>query len=93
MRRAIRQGVDKSTGHCYTPRPCTTGSPNVFINKIPATRAGDYYPTHCCSGTCHDGVATSTSNVFINNRPLHRSGDPITCGDIAFHGSPNVFIN
>jgi|APGre2960657404_1045060.scaffolds.fasta_scaffold55971_3 uncharacterized Zn-binding protein involved in type VI secretion len=93
MRRAIRKGVDKSTGHCYTPRPCVTGSNNVFINKIPATRVGDFYPTHCCGSSCHSGNATSTSNVFVNNRPIHRSGDPITCGDTAFNGSPNVFIN
>ena len=93
MRRAIRKGIDFSTGHCYDPRPCTTGSPNVFINGIPATTAGDYYPIHCCGASCHDGVALSTSNVFINNKPMHRSGDPISCGDTAFHGSPNVFIN
>lgn len=93
MRRAIRKGVDISTGHCYSPRPCITGSENVLINNIPVCRAGDYYPNHCCGSSCHDGVATSTSNVFVNNRPLHRSGDPISCGDVAFHGSPNVFIN
>jgi uncharacterized Zn-binding protein involved in type VI secretion len=93
MRRAIRQGVDISLGHCYSPRPCSTGSENVFINAIPVCRAGDYYPTHCCSGHCHDGFATSTSNVFVNNRPVHRSGDEISCGDIAGHGSLNVFIN
>ena len=71
MRRAIRKGVDISTGHCYSPRPCITGSENVLINNIPVCRAGDYYPNHCCGSSCHDGVATSTSNVFVNNRPLH----------------------
>lgn len=93
MRRIIRKDVDVSTGHCFTPRPCITGSPNVFVNSIPATRAGDYYPTHCCGSKCHDGFATSTSNVFVNNKPIHRSGDAITCGDFAFNGSPNVFAN
>ena len=68
-------GIDKSTGHCYTPRPCKNGSENVFINNIPATREGDYYPTHCCGPLCHDGLATSDSNVFVNNKPIHRSGD------------------
>ena len=93
MRRAIRKKVDVSTGHCYSPRHCVTGSPNVFVNKIQLTRLGDHYPTHCCGPSCHDGKAMTDSNVYANNRSVHRSGDPITCGDTAAHGSPNVFIN
>ena len=93
MRRAIRKGVDISTGQCYTPRPCVTGSPNVFINNIPATSVGDFYPVHCCGDSCHSGTALSTSNVFVNSKKIHRSGDPISCGDTAINGSPNVFIN
>jgi uncharacterized Zn-binding protein involved in type VI secretion len=93
MRRAIRQGQDVSLGHCYPPRPCVTGSPNVFINSIPATTEGGYYPYHTCGDSGHDGYATSTSDVFVNNKRIHRSGDPITCGDTAFNGSLNVFIN
>ena len=93
MRRIIRKKVDISTGHCYSPRPCITGSPNVFVNNISATRAGDFYPNHCCGPSCHTGNAQSSSNVFVNNRPVHRSGDPVSCGDTASNGSPNVFAN
>jgi uncharacterized Zn-binding protein involved in type VI secretion len=93
MRGVIRKGVDKSTGHCFTPRPCITGSKNVLVNNIPVTRSGDYYPKHCCGKKCHDGRAVSKSNVFVNNKPIHISGDQISCGDTAFHGSPNVFVN
>ena len=93
MRGVIRKGVDKSTGHCFTPRPCITGSKNVLVNNIPVTRSGDYYPKHCCGKKCHDGRAVSKSNVFVNNKPIHISGDRISCGDTAFHGSSNVFVN
>lgn len=93
MRRAIRKGVDKSRGHCFYPVVPIQGSPNVFVNGIPLVRAGDAYPTHCCGTACHAGKATSTSNVIVNFKPAHRFGDPLTCGDHASHGSPNVFIN
>lgn len=93
MRRVIRKGIDKSTGHCFTPRPCITGSNNVFVNNISVTRNGDFYPKHCCGKICHTGNAVSRSNVFVNGRSIHISGDRISCGDTAFHGSPNVFVN
>jgi uncharacterized Zn-binding protein involved in type VI secretion len=91
--KVIRKDVDFSLGHCFFPRPSIEGSNNVFANNIPVVRAGDYYPTHTCGSSSHDGRATSTSNVFVNNKPIHRSGDAITCGDTAFNGSPNVFAN
>lgn len=93
MRRVIRKDVDISFGHCFSPRPCVTGSNDVFVNNIPVCREGDYYPTHCCGSSCHDGVAVSASNVFVNNRKIHRFGDRISCGDTANNGSLNVFAN
>lgn len=93
MPAACRKG-DMSAGHCYSPRANTEGSPNVFINGIPAHREGDYWPTHCCGDSCHDGVLASGSpNVFVNGKELGRIADPITCGDIVAQGSPNVFVN
>lgn len=91
--RVIRKGVDYSLGHCFNPRPAVEGSSDVFCNNIPVVRAGDYYPVHSCGSKSHDGRATSSSNVFVNNKPIHRSGDPITCGDTAFNGSSDVFVN
>ena len=97
----IRQDCDPSCGHCYTPRPAVTGSPNVFANHNNGcssgnvVRVGDYYPTHCCPSVgCHDGVASQGSpNVFANGIAVHRNGDAISCGDTACNGSGNVFIN
>ena len=87
-----RLGVDPSAGHCFTPRPTDTGSPNVFINGISCNRISDHYPTHCCGPTCHDGVASvGSSSVFTNGLAVHRIGDGISCGDISASVSPNVF--
>jgi uncharacterized Zn-binding protein involved in type VI secretion len=93
MRGIIRTGIDFSTGHCFFPRPCITGSKNVMVNFIGACRVGDYYPYHKCGLSGHDGFALSKSNVFVNNRPVHRKADPVSCGDFAGLGSPNVFAN
>lgn len=93
MRGIIRKGVDISTGHCFFPRPCITGSPNVLVNNIPACSKGDFYPFHTCGKSGHAGNALSSSNVFVNNKPVHRSRDPVSCGDFAGLGSPNVFAN
>lgn len=94
MPAVIRLGADDSAGHCFSPRPPDSASPNVFSNNIPQVRLSDHYPTHCCGPACHDGNASQGSpNVFVNNLPIHRAGDAISCGDTAANGSPNVFAN
>lgn len=63
----IRQGVDKTVGHCFPPVPFLKGSPNVLVNGISAVFEGSPIPKHCCGKKCHTGVAKSTSpNVFVN---------------------------
>lgn len=91
---ACRLG-DMSAGHDgYNPRPNVGGSPNVFINGIPAHRVGDLWPTHNNPFAPHEGVlAQGSPNVFVNGMPLGRVGDKISCGDTVAQGSPNVFVN
>lgn len=88
MPAAARQS-DMCTGHpgCK-PRPALTGSPNVFINGLPAHRLGDQWAKHCG----HTGVlAAGSSSVFVNGLALGRVADPISCGSLIASGSPTVF--
>jgi hypothetical protein len=89
---ATRLG-DLTIGHCFFPVPLIEGSPNVFINNIPAGRVGDKYPPHTCGKATHQGkIAKGSNKVFINNISAARIGDPLTCGDTVGRGSYNVFI-
>ena len=90
----VRLG-DTGSGHgCFPPRVNDQGSPNVFVNGIPAHRLGDHWTVHCCSGSCHDSVmAAGSPNVFVNGLPVARIGDGVACGSVAAQGSPNVFAN
>lgn len=95
MAQAVRKG-DMCGGHDgFVPRPNDEGSPNVFINGIPAHRQGDHWQTHCNGvPSCHDSVAGEGSpNVFVNGKPLMRVGDKTVCGSPIVTGSPNVFVN
>lgn len=93
MPAATRLG-DICTGHgCYPPRVNDSGSPNVFINGLPAHRLGDHWVTHCCGPSCHDSYTSEgSSKVFINGIPAARIGDAVACGSIIAQGSPNVFF-
>jgi uncharacterized Zn-binding protein involved in type VI secretion len=93
MPAAARKG-DRCTGHgCFPPRVNDQGSPNVFINGIPAHRQGDHWVTHCCGDSCHDSAAArGSSTVFVNGVQLMRIGDPIACGSAVAQGSHNVFV-
>ncbi|PWB29087.1 type IV secretion protein Rhs, partial [Pseudomonas sp. SDI] len=68
------------------------GSPNVFINGLPAA-----YAT-ASPGLCdkHPSppplIAEGSGKVFINGQPAARNGDRLTCGGRVNSGSPNVFI-
>ena len=90
MRPATRV-TDICTGHgSCAPRPAITGSPNVFINYLPAHRVGDLWMVHCS----HIGIlVTGSPNVFTNHRPQGRIMDLIDCGSRVATGSQNVFVN
>ena len=86
---------DNDTGHdACPPRPLAEGSPDVYINGIPAGRVGDAYVAHGCPAhPPHTGVITSGSGtVFINGRAAGRIGDPVARGGSVAGGSPNVFV-
>jgi len=88
-----RLGIDKSAGHCFTPRATTSaGQSSVFMNNALVNVIGAYYPVHTCKRQSHDGVATGgSSTVFIEGKPVHRIGDSISCGDVAAAGSSDGF--
>lgn len=86
---------DNDTGHdACPPTALATGSPNVFINGIPAGRVGDSYITHgCANHPSHVGtISDGSSSVFINGIAAGRVGDPVSCGGSVAAGSPNVFV-
>jgi uncharacterized Zn-binding protein involved in type VI secretion len=62
------------------------GSPNVFINGLPAARATDL--ESCDAGKIAQGSAT----VFINGLHAARMGDKVSCGAVIVGGSGTVFI-
>ena len=91
---AVTRKGDMCTGHGdFPPRPSTQGSPNVFVNGIPAHREGDSWAVHCNSQpVCHGGVlAKGSSTVFVNGKQLGRIGDPVSCGSSVATGSGNVY--
>ncbi|RMG16378.1 MAG: hypothetical protein D6731_06275 [Planctomycetota bacterium] len=75
--------------------PATAGSPNVFVNGLPAMRLGDSgIHMACCNGNTWI-VAKGSSSVFINKKPAARLGDMTShCGGVGniIQGSPNVFV-
>jgi len=92
MAAVTRQG-DLCTGHgCFPARPSVAGSPDVFVNGIPAHRQGDAWAVHCCGIPCHGGaLAAGSSTVYANGRQLGRIGDPVDCGSSVATGSADVF--
>ncbi len=78
------------SGHLLAaPRAAVAGSLNVFINNIPAVRAGDQWNTHGIPP--HQGVGlTGSSTVFVNGVGLMRTTDPISCSSVAGMGSLDV---
>ncbi|MCO5353308.1 MAG: PAAR domain-containing protein [Bryobacteraceae bacterium] len=75
--------------------PAVQGSPNVFINGLPALRVGDPgIHAACCDGNTWK-AAGGTARVLINGLPACRKGDPTQhCGGSGhlISGSPNVLF-
>lgn len=87
----VRLG-DVSAGHCFESRPNISGSPDVYINGIPAHRVTDAWPVHTCGDASHSSITVGGSpTVFVNGLPLARVGDPLDCGDRCGAGSPDVY--
>ena len=74
--------------------PCVDGSPNVFINGMPATRLGDPGVHSSCCGANEWVAGAGSMSVFINGIASHRLGDMTRhCGGTGktITGSENVF--
>ena len=91
---AVTRLGDQCTGHgCFSPRPSTAASGNVFVNGIGVHRLGDSWATHCCGIPCHAGtLANGSGSVFVNGKPAGRIGDSVSCGSVVAQGSQNVFF-
>ena len=92
MPAASRKG-DICVGHgCFPPTPATAGSPDVYLDKIPALRKGDAVAPHGCGNCPPHGRAVSAGSpsVFVNGRPLARVGDGVDCGGSVAAGSGTV---
>lgn len=95
MSKAATRKGDMGTGHGdWPPRQSIEGSPDTFINGIPAHRQGDGWAIHCNpKHSCHKGMLASGSpSVFTNGKQQGRVGDPINCGSFVATGSPDTFI-
>ncbi len=78
-----------------------TGSPDVFVNSIPAARATNAVPLDevvCGKHTITpvnliaQGAAVGPKQTVINEALAARKGDKVVCGATIHAGSPNVFI-
>ena len=73
--------------------PAIVGSPDVFVNYMPALRVGDKGIHAACCGP-NTWVATiGSATVLINNKQAHRLGDLDThCGGVGqmIEGSNDV---
>ena len=72
----------------------STGSPDVFINSLPAHRLEDFGNCNCPHGGTFQSVSASQS-VFVNGRGLTRINDATVCincgcGGVHVTGSENV---
>lgn len=63
--------------------PITTGSPNVFIDGVPAARVGDVGVHSACAGPNTFEIVEGDSSVLINGRAAARVGDKTQhCGGV-----------
>lgn len=75
--------------------PAINGSPNVFINNLPALRVNDTGIHAACCGPNRWTAAGGTPRVLINRLPAHRKSDQTRhCGGSGqlIEGSPNVLF-
>ncbi len=80
------------------PHPCigpaVGGSPDVFVNGLPAVRVGDPGIHAACCGPNTWKAKAGSATVLINGKKAHRQGDSDKhCGGTGqmIEGSPNVF--
>lgn len=94
MAKPAARKSDTCTGHTmWPPRQSTQGSPDTFINSLPAHRKTDAWMVHCYKQQCHTGILSSGSpTVFVNSLAQGRVGDSVNCGSKVAKGSPDTFV-
>ena len=77
----------------FHPTPITAGSPDVFIDGIPAARVGDSLAPHDKpNNPPHPRtIASGSSTVFVNGKPLAITGGAVDCGGVII-GSGTVIV-
>ncbi|MGU5845729.1 type VI secretion system PAAR protein [Aeromonas hydrophila] len=77
----------------FHPTEITAGSPDVFIDGIPAARVGDPLAPH--DKPNHPPhprkIASGSSTVFVNGKPLAITGGEVDCGGVII-GSGTVIV-
>lgn len=72
----------------FRPTKVTAGSPDVFIDGLPAARVGDPLEPH--DKPNHPPhpreIAAGSSSVFVNGKPLAFTGKGISCGGVIIGG-------
>ncbi|MEN6320456.1 MAG: PAAR domain-containing protein [Syntrophaceae bacterium] len=75
--------------------PAILGSPNVFVDGMPALRKTDLGMHAACCGPNMWTANAGSSVVFINGLAAHRKGDQDQhCGGTGelINGSPSVYV-
>ncbi|MDF2414507.1 type VI secretion system PAAR protein [Aeromonas sp. 1HA1] len=77
----------------FHPTAITAGSPDVFIDGIPAARVGDPLAPH--DKPNHPPhprkIASGSSTVFVNGKPLAITGSAVDCGGVII-GAGTVIV-
>lgn len=77
----------------FHPTAITAGSPDVFIDGIPAARVGDPLAPH--DKPNHPphprNIASGSSTVLVNGKPLAITGGAVDCGGVII-GSGTVIV-
>ncbi|MFM5335780.1 type VI secretion system PAAR protein [Aeromonas enteropelogenes] len=77
----------------FHPTAITAGSPDVFIDGIPAARVGDPLAPH--DKPNHPPhprkIASGSSTVLVNGKPLAITGGSVDCGGVII-GSGTVIV-
>ena len=94
---AARLG-DSCTGHgCWPSRSNVEGSPDVFINGLPAHAVGHAWAVHTWTHKPHPShggaLAAGAARVYVNGRQLGYIGAPVDCGSSVATGSSDVIVN
>ena len=91
---SVTRKGDKEISHSgYSIKSSSQGSPDVFVDGIPAHTATHTWPSHNLGDSWHTNRSTTTGSdsVYINGEPLARVSDSISCGSKIGEGSSTVF--